>query len=409
VFLARRYLTGLLPIVLQFEKPNGVDLPRSLMKVIESELDVQLAEKQKTNGGSENMIVVKTFEANLDNAYAVQNRLVGTTMPSESGQPVDFSALKAIVGNSKRLVENHLLQSSMVDQWPTDCLRDPSSSKDPPMLSMPTANIIGPKSPDPEQSPIAHSLLTGAKNIDIIKKGDLWNTPSERQSLAVNREKMLLKANKATYVADESSHVRHPTGLWSGYGFSNSLPADLLKTGLKEIWEKEESVVTGKTATNRSEKTTRPEGRAIVGRGTKEDTAYTIGKGLASVREEEELSDYSTSTIPSPASTSFAMAPKTKRTLFAASTGLFESAPVLPREVIWDIRDFVAPAMVLAQLGCNEYLPQFRDQEIDMQAFLLLDEQNLKDIGVSTMGARKKIFNAILKLRESAEKYGYPV
>ena len=31
-----------------------------------------------------------------------------------------------------------------------------------------------------------------------------------------------------------------------------------------------------------------------------------------------------------------------------------------------------------------------------MQAFLLLDEQNLKDIGVSTMGARKKIFNAIL-------------
>lgn len=31
-----------------------------------------------------------------------------------------------------------------------------------------------------------------------------------------------------------------------------------------------------------------------------------------------------------------------------------------------------------------------------MQAFLLLDEQNLKDIGVSTMGARKKIYNAIL-------------
>ncbi|KAH7729399.1 CBN-BCC-1 protein [Aphelenchoides avenae] len=67
--------------------------------------------------------------------------------------------------------------------------------------------------------------------------------------------------------------------------------------------------------------------------------------------------------------------------------------------------------MVLAQLGCNEYLPQFRDQEvlIDMQAFLLLDEQNLKDIGVSTMGARKKIYNAILKLKESAKRHGYSV
>lgn len=31
-----------------------------------------------------------------------------------------------------------------------------------------------------------------------------------------------------------------------------------------------------------------------------------------------------------------------------------------------------------------------------MPAFLLLDEQNLKDIGVSTLGARKKIFNAII-------------
>jgi hypothetical protein len=81
----------------------------------------------------------------------------------------------------------------------------------------------------------------------------------------------------------------------------------------------------------------------------------------------------------------------------------------LHNDINWDIQIFVEPAMVLAQLGCSEYLPQFRDQEIDMQAFLLLDEQNLKDIGVSTMGARKKIFNAILKLRDSARKRGYSI
>jgi hypothetical protein len=58
-----------------------------------------------------------------------------------------------------------------------------------------------------------------------------------------------------------------------------------------------------------------------------------------------------------------------------------------------------------------------------MPAFLLLDEQNLKDIGVSTLGARKKIFNAIISklfstkknriknlgLRESALTYGYRI
>jgi hypothetical protein len=31
-----------------------------------------------------------------------------------------------------------------------------------------------------------------------------------------------------------------------------------------------------------------------------------------------------------------------------------------------------------------------------MEAFLLLDEDNLKDIGVATIGARKKLKNAIL-------------
>lgn len=32
-----------------------------------------------------------------------------------------------------------------------------------------------------------------------------------------------------------------------------------------------------------------------------------------------------------------------------------------------------------------------------MHAFLLLDEQNLKDIGIPTIGARKKIQHAILR------------
>ncbi|VDO38605.1 unnamed protein product [Onchocerca flexuosa] len=91
---------------------------------------------------------------------------------------------------------------------------------------------------------------------------------------------------------------------------------------------------------------------------------------------------------------------------FSASTSVFESSPLIGNDFVWDIRIFVDPAMVLAQLGCSEYLAQFRDQEIDMEAFLLLDEQNLKDIGVSTMGARKKIYNAILRLRNSARMYG---
>jgi len=74
--------------------------------------------------------------------------------------------------------------------------------------------------------------------------------------------------------------------------------------------------------------------------------------------------------------------------------------------VRWSIKTHRDVASVLRLLDCAEYLPRFREQEIDMQAFLLLDEENLRDIGVATLGARKKIFNAITKLRESAGKHG---
>ncbi|EPB80694.1 hypothetical protein ANCCEY_00262 [Ancylostoma ceylanicum] len=104
---------------------------------------------------------------------------------------------------------------------------------------------------------------------------------------------MLMKATQAIFddTALTKSVPRYPTDLWAGYGFSCSLPADLLK-GILDISEENEV----------------PEGRPILGRDAK-----TV--------------------------------------------------------------NFV---------------------RIDMHAFLLLDEQNLKDIGVSTIGARKKIHHAII-------------
>lgn len=53
---------------------------------------------------------------------------------------------------------------------------------------------------------------------------------------------MLLKANQgsclssvdfvAVYDDSLDVDVRYPTSLWAGYGFSNSLPADLLKVSI---------------------------------------------------------------------------------------------------------------------------------------------------------------------------------
>ena len=61
----------------------------------------------------------------------------------------------------------------------------------------------------------------------------------------------------------------------------------------------------------------------------------------------------------------------------------------------WDIRVLTDPSAVLAQLGLAEHVPLFRQQEVDMQAFLLLDEACLQSLGVTTLGARRKIMHAV--------------
>jgi hypothetical protein len=69
--------------------------------------------------------------------------------------------------------------------------------------------------------------------------------------------------------------------------------------------------------------------------------------------------------------------------------------PPSPAAPQWDIRLMNEPSGVLAQLGLAEHAGLFREQEIDMQAFLLLDEQCLGSLGVNTVGARRKIMHAV--------------
>ncbi|EFO93780.1 CRE-BCC-1.1 protein [Caenorhabditis remanei] len=223
-----------------------------------------------------------------------------------------------------------------------------------------TPPIESPRSPDPEDSPLAASILKGAK--DISKNSDIW-----KKKPKADRGEMLMKATQAIFDDTVLSSPRYPTDLWSGYGFSSSLPADLLK-GMLDLSTNDQAT-SSSLLMNHSQ------------------------RGLCSVREEdEELSDFSAS------STNYGMSrvfEQPSRNVFSASTSVFDSNS-LPYDLQWDINYFTDPSMVLAQLGCSEYMIQLRDQEIDMHAFLLLDEQNLKDIGVSTIGARKKIHHAIL-------------
>jgi hypothetical protein len=46
---------------------------------------------------------------------------------------------------------------------------------------------------------------------------------------------------------------------------------------------------------------------------------------------------------------------------------------------------------LLTKLGLSKYEEQFAEQEIDLATFLTLDDADLKEIGVATLGGRRKL------------------
>ncbi|VDN04988.1 unnamed protein product [Thelazia callipaeda] len=398
VLTARKYIMvyfkGLLPVSVQFDRILEFDYDLIDKADIEAKFGVTVSEKWRKSRTISNvtLVVLTGSEMNISMLYQARERILNLVQNSSNIVPDVFESFKN--GQILNVIKNMRMkaQQSLDLRRLTEATVSRSATE---ILQNRYAQIT----PNPDDSPIAHSLLTGVKQIDMSR--NVYKRFS-------TREQLLLKANRAIYNGT-SAKVRQPTDLWVGYGFSNSLPADILRNGLN---------VFDYTAGQHHERSNMEQDANHINSMTQR--SITPLAGLASVLEEDEHSDEvqqnSNSLISSLSTHKFQLfqpnqfqTPFTTNGIggdFSASTGAFDSSSLIGNDFVWDIRIFVDPAMVLAQLNCSEYLPQFRDQEIDMEAFLLLNKQNLKDIGVSTMGARKKIYNAILRLRSSARMYG---
>ncbi|XP_075755184.1 ankyrin repeat and SAM domain-containing protein 3 isoform X1 [Pelodiscus sinensis] len=59
-------------------------------------------------------------------------------------------------------------------------------------------------------------------------------------------------------------------------------------------------------------------------------------------------------------------------------------------------------AAFLAQIGCLKYLPVFEEQDIDLRIFLTLTESDLKEIGITLFGPKRKMTSAIARWHSNA-------
>lgn len=74
-----------------------------------------------------------------------------------------------------------------------------------------------------------------------------------------------------------------------------------------------------------------------------------------------------------------------------------------------DIPCYTGPkdlAELLEQIGCSKYLPVFQEQDVNLRIFLTLTEPDLKEVGITLFGPKRKMTSAIARWHSSARPPG---
>ncbi|KAJ8248375.1 hypothetical protein GJAV_G00241350 [Gymnothorax javanicus] len=212
---------------------------------------------------------------------------------------------------------------------------------------------------------------------------------------AFDYEQKKLLATKAMLKKPVVTEVRTPTNTWSGLGFSKSMPAETIKElrRANHVPYKPSMTTTyedtplslsppheglGASAGSNSETWRDRNGGDLRGRS---DFAASVGspkrKQTKSVEHYLSSSNYMDCI-------SSAMG--------ANGCSLNAAAKVseLPE--------------LFSKLGLGKYTDIFQQQEIDLQTFLTLTDSDLKELGISTFGARRKMLLAISELNKNRRK-----
>ncbi|XP_023825802.1 protein bicaudal C homolog 1 isoform X3 [Salvelinus sp. IW2-2015] len=213
------------------------------------------------------------------------------------------------------------------------------------------------------------------------------------QALEYEQKKLL--ATKAMLKKPVVTEVRTPTNTWSGLGFSKSMPAETIKELRRANHVSYKPTMSTTYEVNSDYEgsplsLSRSGSREGVGNGSDSDNwrdRNGVGNGLVNHAE-------------FPASVS---SPKRKQNKSAAEHYLSSSNYM---DCISSVTGSNGCSLqsslkgsdlpeLFSKLGLGKYTDVFQQQEIDLQTFLTLTDQDLKELGITTFGARRKMLLAI--------------
>ncbi|KAM4554872.1 bicaudal C homolog 2 isoform 2-T2 [Odontesthes bonariensis] len=230
-------------------------------------------------------------------------------------------------------------------------------------------------------------------------------------------ERKKLLATRAMQRKPVVTEVRTPTDTWSGLGFSKSMPAEAVKE-LRNIGRR--SYKPYLTISNSLQQSWAAQtGKVFNG---SDSVNWRDRRGSTSL----PVSSSSPSSSPSSPTTPPPTFPSSTSSFPAFASSVNRSRNDTPLESFVNSSYFEgvcssrrastcsqrspSPLMtddlpdLLSQLGLIKYIDVFEQQEIDYQTFLTLSEEDLKEVGVSTFGARRKMLIAISDLNKSKRR-----
>nr|XP_055033276.1 bicaudal C homolog 2 isoform X1 [Misgurnus anguillicaudatus] len=456
VCLARQQLMDCLPVCLMFDlKDEGESEPRKLTQMMQN-LGVFISIKPKVKQTAKS-VVVKGLERNIVNLYKARRLLLGL---DSSDVSMTTKNLCEVSMATKSSVDPLVANNGMTGYWlnilmqqlrltETEAVIGSLSGK--PRPSVPPGLAVTsedgrtglkltdlklekiPENEDQqshdemESNVTPHAEVTEVKEVVVratasSRRGSQSEGPREshqepRQSLAseisqrsvraemdgvyLNRdrrcslrvfpsmeedpeyERKKLLANRAMQQKPVVTEVRTPTDTWSGMGFSKSMPTE----AVREL-----------RAVNR--RCYRPYQQQSWNAQTGKERGCN-GSNSENWRERRGSLSSSPPESSSPSFQTYSLSAARPLESYLTSSNQSEGGSAVPRHLIGrspsptHTDDLVE---LLGQLGLGKYIDIFQEQEIDFQTFLTLTDEDLKEVGVSTFGARRKMILAITDL-----------
>ncbi|XP_036403588.1 bicaudal C homolog 2 [Megalops cyprinoides] len=243
---------------------------------------------------------------------------------------------------------------------------------------------------------------------EIIQTLELSSDSARSEDYDYERKKLM--ATRAMQKKPVVTEVRRPTDTWSGLGFSKSMPAEAIKD-LRCVSRRSYKSYLGNSHLQ-TWSSTNSKARASNG-----SDSENWRERRGSSPSESLVSSSSSSSSSSPSSSSLTgfvssctrgRADRSSET-FLSSSDYFDGLSTATRT---GSSNLTGPAPqhtddlpeLFGQLGLEKYTDIFQQQEIDFQTFLTLSDEDLKEVGVSTFGARRKMLLAIADLNKSKRK-----